>query len=50
VGDKLDCMSGSVHMLSCLRIQDTLHLFLMELQRMSHIRQSCNGTGDIDIK
>ena len=50
MGDKLDFMSGSVQMLSCLRVQDTLHPYLMELQRMSHIRQSHNGTGDIDIE
>lgn len=49
-GDKLDCMSGSVQMLSCHRVQDTLHPYLLELQRMSHIRQPYNGIGDIDRK
>ena len=38
MGDKLDYMSGSVQMLSCHWLQDTLHPYLLELQRMSHIR------------
>jgi len=50
VGDKLDYMSGSVQMFSCHRVQDTLHPYLLKLQRIPHIRQSYKRTGDIDIK
>jgi len=46
----MDYMSGSVPMLSCHRVQDTLHPYLLELQRMSHIRQTYNGTGNVDIQ
>ena len=50
LGDNLGYMSGSVQMLPCHQVQDTLQPYLLELQRIAHIRQSHNGTGDIEIK
>jgi hypothetical protein len=49
VGDKLQYMSGSVQMLPCHWVQGTLQPYLFELQRMSHIRESHNETGNTNI-